>query len=285
MSTSPDTGTSTDAEPVVARLSTVDRLLPVWILAAVALGLLAGRLIPGLGRALDAVSVSGVSLPIALGLLVMMYPVLAKVRYDRLDTVTGDRRLMVASLVLNWQNPTPASGPITVLRDGKPVATLPATATQYTDSNIAAASGIYRINYTLVRNNIAGDLRVVGHFRDQNGQITTKEATTTVEVVGGDNVQNVTITAPNDNDRVADQVTVRGTGTPGATVQIDVTALGTQFYVFEYREELGANQVRVGRNGNWQSGPITLPRPVTNKTICDPAQTRSMMPSVSLGLV
>ncbi|CAJ0744756.1 hypothetical protein R16034_04782 [Ralstonia edaphis] len=59
-----------------------------------------------------------------------------------------------ASLVLNWQNPTAASGPITVLRDGKPVATLPATATQYTDSNIATASGIYRINYTLVRNNV-----------------------------------------------------------------------------------------------------------------------------------
>ena len=45
---------------------------------------------------------ASVSLPIALGLLVMMYPVLAKVRYDRLDTVTGDRRLLVSSLVLNW---------------------------------------------------------------------------------------------------------------------------------------------------------------------------------------
>ena len=42
------------------------------------------------------------SLPIALGLLVMMYPVLAKVRYDRLDTVTGDRRLLITSLLLNW---------------------------------------------------------------------------------------------------------------------------------------------------------------------------------------
>ena len=52
--------------------------------------------------ALDAVEVDGISLPIALGLLMMMYPVLAKVRYDRLDTVTGDRRLLVASLVLNW---------------------------------------------------------------------------------------------------------------------------------------------------------------------------------------
>ena len=87
---------------VVAKLSTLDRFLPVWILAAMAVGLLAGRLIPGLGEALGAVAVDGVSLPIALGLLVMMYPVLAKVRYDRLDTVTGDRRLLISSLVLNW---------------------------------------------------------------------------------------------------------------------------------------------------------------------------------------
>ncbi|HEX8781208.1 MAG TPA: ACR3 family arsenite efflux transporter, partial [Nocardioides sp.] len=58
--------------------------------------------VPGLDRALGAVEVDGISLPIAVGLLVMMYPVLAKVRYDRLDTVTGDRRLLVSSLVLNW---------------------------------------------------------------------------------------------------------------------------------------------------------------------------------------
>ena len=51
---------------------------------------------------LSSVEVDGVSLPIALGLLVMMYPVLAKVRYDRLDTVTGDRRMLVSSLALNW---------------------------------------------------------------------------------------------------------------------------------------------------------------------------------------
>jgi ACR3 family arsenite transporter len=94
---------STEADaPVVRRLSTLDRFLPVWIIAAMVVGLLAGRLIPGLGAALDAISVDGVSLPIALGLLIMMYPVLAKVRYDRLDTVTGDRRLLVSSLILNW---------------------------------------------------------------------------------------------------------------------------------------------------------------------------------------
>jgi ACR3 family arsenite transporter len=53
-------------------------------------------------QALNHVRVDGISLPIALGLLIMMYPVLAKVRYDRLDTVTGDRKLLVSSLVLNW---------------------------------------------------------------------------------------------------------------------------------------------------------------------------------------
>ena len=51
---------------------------------------------------ITAVQIDGISLPIAVGLLVMMYPVLAKVRYDRLDTVTGDRKLMAASLLLNW---------------------------------------------------------------------------------------------------------------------------------------------------------------------------------------
>ncbi|MFF7456519.1 ACR3 family arsenite efflux transporter [Kitasatospora sp. NPDC008115] len=87
---------------VAAKLSTLDRFLAVWILAAMAVGLGLGRLIPGLNGALARVEIGGISLPIALGLLVMMYPVLAKVRYDRLDAVTGDRRLMASSLVVNW---------------------------------------------------------------------------------------------------------------------------------------------------------------------------------------
>ncbi|GAA3515322.1 ACR3 family arsenite efflux transporter [Actinocatenispora rupis] len=87
---------------IAARLSVLDRWLPAWILAAMAVGLGAGRLVPGLGDAVQAVRVDGVSVPIAVGLLAMMYPVLAKVRYDRLDTVTRDRRLLVPSLVLNW---------------------------------------------------------------------------------------------------------------------------------------------------------------------------------------
>ena len=96
------TNTAQDETHVAARLSTLDRLLPVWIGAAMALGLLLGRTIPGLGGAISAVQVDGISLPIALGLLVMMYPVLAKVRYDRLDTVTSDRTMLLASLALVW---------------------------------------------------------------------------------------------------------------------------------------------------------------------------------------
>jgi arsenite transporter len=87
---------------LVGKLSPLDRFLPVWIGVAMAAGLVLGRLIPGLGTALSAVQVDGISLPIALGLLIMMYPVLARVRYDRLGTVTGDRRLLLGSLILNW---------------------------------------------------------------------------------------------------------------------------------------------------------------------------------------
>ncbi|WP_277351224.1 ACR3 family arsenite efflux transporter [Micromonospora sp. HNM0581] len=86
----------------MTRLSRLDRLLPLWIGLAMAAGLLLGRWVPGLDRALEAVRIGEISLPIAVGLLVMMYPVLAKVRYDKLDTVTADRRLLAWSIVLNW---------------------------------------------------------------------------------------------------------------------------------------------------------------------------------------
>lgn len=87
---------------VVARLSLLDRFLPVWIIVAMALGLLLGRLVPGIDETLEAVEVGSVSLPIAIGLLLMMYPVLAKVRYTETSRVTGDRKLLLSSLVLNW---------------------------------------------------------------------------------------------------------------------------------------------------------------------------------------
>jgi ACR3 family arsenite transporter len=103
-----DQSLATNAEPaapphgVVGGLSRLDRFLPVWIGLAMVVGLLLGRWVPGMAEALDAVTIGSVSLPIAVGLLVMMYPVLAKVRYDEIGDVTRDRRTLVLSLVLNW---------------------------------------------------------------------------------------------------------------------------------------------------------------------------------------
>lgn len=84
------------------KLSFLDRFLPAWIIMAMAVGLLIGHFLPGIGEALSALEVGGISLPIALGLLVMMYPPLAKVRYEKTREIAADGRLMVVSIVLNW---------------------------------------------------------------------------------------------------------------------------------------------------------------------------------------
>ncbi len=87
---------------VVGRLSTLDRYLPLWIALAMGAGLLLGRLVPGLDTTLDAVQVDQTSLPIAIGLFAMMYPVLARVKYEDIGQLTGDRRMLWLSLILNW---------------------------------------------------------------------------------------------------------------------------------------------------------------------------------------
>jgi len=87
---------------VLGRLSTLDRLLPLWIALAMAAGLALGSLVAGLDDALGSLRIGTVSLPIALGLILMMYPVLAKVRYEELGRVTGERRMIGASIALNW---------------------------------------------------------------------------------------------------------------------------------------------------------------------------------------
>ena len=83
-------------------MSLLDRFIPLWILLAMGAGLALGRLVPGLAPFLDSMTIGSVSLPIALGLLVMMYPPLAKVRYDKTRAMASDARLMGVSLVLNW---------------------------------------------------------------------------------------------------------------------------------------------------------------------------------------
>src|SRR3546814_2186148 len=85
-----------------ARMSSRDRYLAVWIGLAMVTRLLLGRWIPSIADALDTITIGSVSLPIAIGLLVMMYPVLAKVRYDEVGHVARDTRTMILSLVLNW---------------------------------------------------------------------------------------------------------------------------------------------------------------------------------------
>ena len=87
---------------VIARLSLLDRFLPLWIGAAMVLGIALGRVFPDLNQWLNKVAIHGTSLPIAIGLLLMMYPVLAKVRYREVGQIAADRRMMTASLALNW---------------------------------------------------------------------------------------------------------------------------------------------------------------------------------------
>jgi ACR3 family arsenite transporter len=96
-STSPAAGL-----PILARLSLLDRFLPLWILLAMALGLLLGRWFPSIPAHLDGFKVGQTSLPIALGLMLMMYPVLAKVRYGEVAHGLRHRRFLGLALLLVW---------------------------------------------------------------------------------------------------------------------------------------------------------------------------------------
>ena len=84
------------------RLSFLDRWLTLWIFLAMALGVALGRALPGIRDAADAVTVGTTNIPIAIGLVLMMFPPLAKVRYEELPRVFADRRVLVLSLVQNW---------------------------------------------------------------------------------------------------------------------------------------------------------------------------------------
>ena len=87
---------------VLHRLSVLNRFLPAWIGTAMVLGIVLGRVFPSLNDWLDKVTIGTVSLPIAIGLLVMMYPVLAKVKYHRVGEAFADRRAMGLAMLFNW---------------------------------------------------------------------------------------------------------------------------------------------------------------------------------------
>ncbi len=83
-------------------LGRTDKLLPFWILLAMILGVGLGYLYPGISTVLNSLSVGTTSIPIAIGLLWMMYPVLAKVKYEKIGELRREGRLFGVSLVLNW---------------------------------------------------------------------------------------------------------------------------------------------------------------------------------------
>ena len=87
---------------VFQQLSLLDRFLPLWIFAAMALGVILGAVAPGIKEVFNALSIGTVSFPIAVGLLWMMYPVLAKVKYEELGKVAQAWEQFSVSLMLNW---------------------------------------------------------------------------------------------------------------------------------------------------------------------------------------
>lgn len=120
---------------------------------------------------------------------------------------------------------------------------------------VEVEEGKYRATYRVPASAV-GNLRFIGKFSGGDGQTSQLEATTKVQIAGLPT--QLTVQSPSEGDKVTSPLTVRGQASPGATVDVSLRAEGTQFFILEYKQELGVKQVRADANGNWTTS-LELP--------------------------
>lgn len=165
------------------------------------------------------------------------------------DTQPGDR------VTVNMRAGVGGSAIFDVLGNGNAVLLRNVRMTEISD-------GRYRATFTVPGNSDSA-LTIRGHFTDANGTLSTEETTVPIGVNAGDssgNLQDLTIVTPRDGATVGDSVTIMGTASPNATIDVNIVAHGTRYYIFEYSNDLGTQQVQVKGNGNW-SAIFNLPTP------------------------
>jgi hypothetical protein len=122
------------------------------------------------------------------------------------------------------------------------------------------AEGRYRATYTIQANTPEAQLYVRARFTDAAGRVSTSDAVAPV-VLTGDTTGPVTVSGPVEGDRVATPLVVRGRANPNATVEVSVTAQGVRYFIFEYKNELGTQQIQADARGEWATAPLNLPKP------------------------
>lgn len=123
------------------------------------------------------------------------------------------------------------------------------------------AAGRYRGYYTIQQNQPDVQMFIKARFTDADGRSTTADATAPIALADVSDVAPVTINTPANGDKVTTPLTVRGRATANATVEISVRAEGVRYFIFEYKNELGTQQVQANGRGEWSTAPIDLPKP------------------------